>query len=136
MDQKKVSPKIKPILHQKLDINSPKNIRNLSKNHYTKVKSIHYHPNDEGEMERQFDYFFLCKALTKVFEKIKTIPYKKLDLNRGNFSFLNENHPRMIKLIKRYSHIKELILLYNYNNEDLCNIWKKRIAWLKYQGGK
>jgi len=130
MDQK-TFPKIKRIINQRLNIDNPKKIRLLSKNHYTKVNSIHYHPDDGDKLDSLFAFVYTNEVLSRLFEKIKVKPIKKLNLRDGYFALLNHNYPRMIKLIKRYSHIQELSLvprLYDDDNEG----WEKRIYWLKY----
>jgi len=127
----KPSPKIQRVINQRLNIDNPKKIHLLSKNHYTKVNSIRYHPDVGDKLDGMYSYFDINAVLTKLFEKIKVKPVKKLDLKGGYFSLLNENYPRMIKLIKKYSDIQELILLPRLYDDD-NNGWEKRTYWLKY----
>jgi len=127
------SHKVKQIINQRLDIDNPKKILLLSKMYHKAVHSLHYHPNKKEFSAR--DSFIETEVLSKVFEKIKVKPLKRLNLKKGHFLFDAEDElktSRVIKLIKRYSRIQELIFFPKVIEESKPHIFKIRTFWLKY----
>ena len=116
------------IVQRRLVVDSMKKVRLLSKNSCSKALSVAVNVNDGSAFTISHRHNKMEKEFIKLFRKLKSI--KKLDLQKGWFYSNSRNNQKLIKQIKQYSRIQEIILP-DSNVDDLyqtifiCGLWLK-----------
>ena len=116
------------IVQRRLVIDNMKKFRLLSKNSCSKALSVAVNVNDGLVFTISYPDDKMEKEFIKLFRKLKSI--KKLDLQKGWFYSNSRNNQKLIKQIKQYSRIQEIILPASniddlYQTIFICGLWLK-----------